>query len=110
MAAVFSWRARSRVARDVAIAQIARHAAGGTVIALELGQPIAVGRICTGLEAIQPRGIFPEDRALDRSGRRTERSEAELALHVLGDLQTTQAFDLPLRRAGPHRVGAPHHS
>ena len=38
-----------------------------------------------------------------------ERREAVLLLHVLGDLQPAQPLDLPLRRAGPHRVGAPHH-
>ena len=31
------------------------------------------------------------------------------ALHGLGDFQAAQGFDLPLRRAGPHRIGAPDH-
>ncbi len=29
-------------------------------------------------------------------------------MHLLRDFQAPQAFDLPLRRAGPHRVRAPH--
>ena len=34
--------------------------------------------------------------------------EAVLLAHVLGDLEPAQPLDLPLRRAGPQRVGAPH--
>src|SRR3979409_919288 len=49
-----------------------------------------------------------EDRGLDRTVSRAERLEAVLLQHVFGDFETAQCFDLPLRRAGPHCVSAPH--
>ena len=53
------------------------------------------------LEAVDPRGVAREDRALHRAVRRAERLEAVLLLHVLGDLETAHRLDLPLGRAIP---------
>jgi len=45
--------------------------------------------------------------AIDRAGSVAERLEAVLLLQRLRNLEPAQSFDLPLRRAGPDRVGAP---
>ena len=95
--------------RHIIVAQIAAHAAGGKIFALELGETIVEMRVSSGLDAVEPRGIHAEDRALDLAGGGAERREAVFVLYVLRNFQAVQAFDLPLRRAGPDRVGAPHH-
>src|SRR5262245_62724629 len=59
------------------------------------------------LEDAQP--ILAKNSILDEPVSWTERSETMPLLHVLGNLETTQGFDLPLRRAGPNTIGAPYH-
>src|SRR5476649_2060217 len=96
---------RSARPRDVTVAQIA---ASGTVLPvrrLERGEAVLRPEPGMALEVVEPRHVLAEDRILDRAVGRTERGEAVLLLHVLGNLETAQAFDLPLRRAGPHGVG-----
>src|SRR5579862_9776604 len=59
------------------------------------------------LDVVEPRVVAAEDRGLDCALRVAERSVAIFLLHRLGNFQAAQAFDLPLRAAGPQRVGAP---
>src|SRR5882762_5482340 len=56
---------------------------------------------------VEARAVAAEDAGLHRAVGRAERREAVFLLHVLGDLEPAQRLDLPLRRAGPQRVGAP---
>ena len=60
------------------------------------------------LVLVQARRVLAEDRALDGAVGGAERREAVLALHVLRNLEPAQRLDLPLRRAGPYRVGPPY--
>ena len=58
---------------------------------------------------VQPRRGLAEDRALDGAVGRAERGEPVLLLHLLRDLEASEALDLPLRRPRPHGVRPPHH-
>src|SRR4051794_30068540 len=100
----------SSLAHNIPVAQVARQASGLSIVALDSSQAIFVCSKCTRLQAVQSRRIFTEDRTLDRPGRGPERREAELALHVLGNLEAPQPFDLPLRCARPDRIRPPHHA
>src|SRR6266568_1975679 len=93
--------------RHVAISQIAAARAVRDVIGLERGEAIMADDLGMFLQPVEPRGVAAEDRGLDRALGRPQRLEPVFLLHVLGDLQPAQPFDLPLRRAGPHRIGAP---
>ncbi len=97
---------------DVAVAHVARLAAALVVLGLE-NRELVVLQLelgLLGLDVVEPRIVAAEDCALHRAVRGTERGEAVFLLHVLGDLEAAQALDLPLRRAGPHGVGAPAHA
>src|SRR5688572_20513841 len=64
-------------------------------------------QLCAPLVLVEPRRVLAEDHLLDAAVRVTQRREPVLALHVLGNLETAQRLDLPLRRTGPDGVGAP---
>ena len=95
--------------RDVAVGEVAAARAVLLVGLLDLRD--AVGdhfRLLLRRELVEPRVVAAEDRVLDRAVGRAERRVAVFLLHVFRDLEPAQRLDLPLRRAGPHRVGAPH--
>ena len=68
---------------------------------------VSYRRLLLRREAVDPGAVGAEDRALHRAVGRAHRREAVLLLDVLRDLEPAQRLDLPLRRAGPERVGAP---
>src|SRR5882724_2233187 len=94
---------------DIAIAEIAPEGPVLLVGLLHGGEAIG-GERRTLLVLVEPRVGLAEDDALDGPVGGAERLEAVLLLHVLRDLEPPQRLDLPLGRAGPHRVGAPHHA
>src|SRR5882672_5707587 len=96
---------RSSRWNDEPVAQVGGLAAAPLVVGLERGETIVAPRRLLDLVAVHPGRVLAEDGALDRSVGRPELGKAVLLAHVLGDLQPAQALDLPLRRAGPHRVG-----
>src|SRR5882672_2853669 len=99
-----------RLARsDVAVAQIRGIAAATLVVLLDRREAIVAPRCLLDVVAVHARGSAAEDRLLDRAVGRAELGKAMLLAHVLRDLEPAQALDLPLRRTGPQRVGAPHH-
>ena len=57
--------------------------------------------------AVEPRIVVAENGALDRTVSCSQRREAVFLLHLFRDFQPAQRLDLPLRRPGPDRVGAP---
>src|SRR6185436_10596447 len=59
--------------------------------------------------AVEAGVVAAEDRGLHRTGGGPHWREAVFLLDLLGDFHAAQRLDLPLRRAGPERVGAPHH-
>src|SRR5471032_1590607 len=93
----------------ITIARVGRLRASLLVFRLHHREAVALElkHRALGLDAVKPRIVAAEDRALDRPVGGAERGVAELLLHVFRYLKTAQAFDLPLRRAGPQRVGAP---
>src|SRR6516165_3367576 len=101
--------ARSDRVADPAVAQIAAAWAVFDVIGLQLGKPVGCGECCALVEIVEPYCVLGEDPVLDRAVSRAQRLEPVALLHLLRDLETAQPFDLPLRRAGPNRIGAPQH-
>src|SRR6185436_7405524 len=91
----------------VAVAQIAARAASVAVSLFYFHQLIACARKAGRSNPIQPRRILAENGTLYVAGGGAKRREAAFLLHVLGNLEPSQSFDLPLRRAGPYRVRAP---
>src|SRR3989442_9533545 len=89
--------------RHVAVPRVRPRPAGGQIFRLHRGDLVGGDAVLRQprLEAVDPRGVAREDRALHRAVRRAERLEAVLLLHVLGDLETTHRLDLPLGRAVP---------
>src|SRR4051794_15083210 len=63
--------------------------------------------IGVSLDLVVAYPIATQDSVLHRPIGRTERRETVLPLHVLGDLEATQRFDLPLRRAVPNGIRTP---
>src|ERR1700704_5407669 len=93
--------------RDISIPQIASHTSRGEILTFELRKPIIKIGVGGRFDAVEPRRVHAENRALHFAGCCAQRRETVLALHVHGDLQAAQALDLPLRRAGPYRIGPP---
>jgi hypothetical protein len=91
------------------VAQVAGLRSGPVVLGLELRETVApeLEPRALGLDVVELGVVAAEDRGLDRTVGRTERREAVLLLHRLGDFETAQPLDLPLRRTGPERIGAP---
>src|SRR5258705_12831757 len=94
---------------NVAIAEIAAGRSLFFVGLLHDGEAIG-GQRRALLVLVESRVGSAEDGALDGPIGRVERLEAVFLLHVLRDLQSPERFDLPLGRARPHRIGAPHHA
>src|SRR5215470_4907190 len=95
--------------RHVPVPRVRPLAAGGHVLRLHRGDLVGRDAVLRQLrlEAVDPRSVAREDRALHRTFRAAERLEAVLLLHVLGNLQAPHRLDLPLRRAVPEGVRAP---
>src|SRR5215470_18151570 len=85
--------------RHVAVPRVGPLAAGGQVLRLHGGDLVGGDAVLRqlGLEAIDPRGVAREDRALHWAVGGAQRLEAVLLLHVLGNLETAHRLDLPLR-------------
>src|SRR5260221_3354584 len=94
---------------DVTIAQIAAPRAVLLVRRLERREAVLRAEPGMTLVIVETRHVLAANRILHRTVGRTDRGEAVSLLHVLGDLETAQAFDLPLRQAGPTGIGAPDH-
>src|SRR5437763_10840868 len=98
---------------DVPVTQIRGLLCGELILALQGGQPVLRKGwhrgIVGGLEidAVHARRVAAEDQLLGRTVGTTERSKAIFLLHILGDFESTQRFDLPLWRPIPNRIGAP---
>ena len=88
---------------DIAIAQVAGTRALPVIVLLQGRKtvPLSSSAGAALVDIVKPRIVVAEDGGLDRAARRTQRLEAMLLLHVFGNFQPAQAFDLPLRRAGP---------
>src|SRR5579862_9245711 len=85
---------------DIAVAQIAAAAAIGKVVGSHCGKTVMVDPFrMLSLKPVEPGGIATEHGCFEGAVGRTQRLEAVLLLHVLGDFQPAQALDLPLRRA-----------
>src|SRR2546425_9895386 len=102
-------RLSPRRPRHVAIPRVGPRPAGGQIFRLHRGDLVGGDPVLRQLrlEAVDPRGVAREDRALRRAIRGAERLEAVLLLHVLGNLETAHRLDLPLGRAVPEGVRAP---
>src|SRR3981189_2745949 len=93
--------------RDEAVAHVRRIAAAPLVVGLDGGEAIVTPGRLLDLVTVHPGRVLAEDGALDRAVGRSKCREAVFPAHVLGNLEAAQPLDLPLRRAGPQRVGAP---
>src|SRR5437879_3761163 len=94
---------RPRRARHVPVPRVGSRPAGGQVLRLHRGDLVGGDAVLRELrlQAVDPRGVAREDRALHRALRSAERFETVLLLHVLGNLETAHRLDLPLGRAVP---------
>src|SRR5438034_4098394 len=95
--------------RDVTIAGVAPPPARRDVLRLDRRHLVVPDLAEDGLhvQSVEPRRVAAEDGALHDAVGRAERSEPVFALHLLGDLETAQRLDLPLRPAVPERARAP---
>src|SRR5438445_12519415 len=102
-------RLSPRRPRHVAIPRVGPRPAGGQIFRLHRGDLVGGDAMLRQLrlEAVDPRGVAREDRALHRAVRRAERLEAVLLLHVIRDPEAAQLLDLPLGRAVPRGRCAP---
>src|SRR5262245_21991170 len=55
-------------------------------------------------EIVELRIVVAQDRSLDRTVRWSQGLEPVLLLHLIGNLEPAQGFDLPLRGPGPDRI------
>src|SRR5437660_12166285 len=96
-------RLSPRRPRHVPVPRVGPGPAGGQVLRLHRGDLVGGDPVLRQLrlQAVDPRSIAREDRALHRPLRSAERLEAVLLLHVLGNLETAHRLDLPLGRAVP---------
>ena len=63
------------------------------------------------VQAVQLGRVFTEDLVFDRSAAIAQLDFPALFFHhVIWNLKATHGFDLPLRRAVPHRISTPHHA
>src|ERR1700730_10741232 len=90
-----------------AVAHVRRIAAAPLVVRLDGGEAIVAPRRLLDLVAVHPGRVLAEDGALDQAVGLSKCCEAVFLAHVLGNLEAAQPLDLPLRCAGPQRVGAP---
>src|SRR5215831_6507731 len=92
-----------RRARHVPVPRVGPRPAGGQILRLHRGDLVGRDAVLRQLrlEAVDPRGVAREDRALHWAVRRAQRLEAVLLLHVLGNLETAHRLDPPLGRAVP---------
>src|SRR5262245_39704523 len=100
-----------RLRVHVAVAQMRRRLAILEVLVPHHGEAVLVWADVGALRNVEvvELGVgAAEDHVLERAVGGSERLEAVLLLHVLRDFEAAQRLDLPLRRAGPHRVGAPY--
>src|SRR5258707_3730921 len=99
---------------NVAVAQVRGLLGGRCVLVLErreavLGKGRHFGVVsCLQLDLVEPSRIASEDQLLSGAVGIAERRKSVLLLHFFGDFEPAQRFNLPLRRALPDRVGAPH--
>jgi len=94
-------------ARHVPVTQVAPLPAVLIVLLLQRGDPVGRQRLAL-VVLVETRVVVAEDRGLDRPVGGAERLQVVGLLEVLGDLQPAQRLDLPLRRARPDGVAAPH--
>src|SRR5260370_5079097 len=102
--------ARSRRVPNIAVAEVARRRTILLIFGLHDREAIRLPEQALLLVAEHAQTVVGEDRLLDRPVGGAQRRKAVLLLHVLGDLQSSHRLDLPLWRAGPHRIGAPDHT
>src|SRR6516164_6176389 len=88
---------------DVAIAHVGAGWACLLILDLQSGElvELEIEHRLLRINPVKLRVITTEDRGLYWAVSRAERRKAVLLLHVFGDFDPAQAFDLPLRRAGP---------
>src|ERR1700675_3764129 len=82
--------------RHVAVSEVAPRGTLALVVILHLGEAVVDDGVRGGLvHVVEGERVLGEDRTLHLAVGGTQRLEAVLLLHVLGDLQAAEALDLP---------------
>src|SRR5688572_19520708 len=104
------WADSSTSTREIAVAQVAAQSTHGVIFGADGVEVICRHLVGRGrIDLVELRGIAGEDPGLHGTIGGAQRLVAVLLLHVVGNLEPAHGFDLPLRRAPPHRVRAPDH-
>src|SRR5258708_10405468 len=95
-------------ARDPAVPVVARVGALLEITHLDPAQIVGGNLVAPGvhIDAENPRAVQAEDLLLHRTGQRCVAMPLDQGV---GNLETAERFDLPLRRAIPDRIGSPKH-
>src|SRR5262249_13494296 len=96
--------------KDIAVGAVAAAYTLLLIISLDLRKTIVFEcRALLRREIVKPRIVVAKDRSLNRTVCRSQGLEHVLLLHLIGNLEPAQGFDLPLRGSGPDRIWTPDH-